>query len=69
MNTTKNRNNRAITAEETIKILKQGCYISGSKTITIKEAIDYSVDNAKLIKPNDFDETMESANSKLNTLT
>ncbi|GAB3501869.1 poly(ADP-ribose) glycohydrolase catalytic domain-containing protein [Emticicia fontis] len=68
MNVTKTRNSRAITAEETIKILEQGWYNSGNKTIIIKEAVDYSIENAKLIRPDGFDETLQSANNKLNSL-
>lgn len=68
MSATKNRNKRAVTAEETLKILEQGWYTSDNKSITIKEAIDYSVEYAKLIRPNGFDEILESANSKLNNL-
>jgi uncharacterized protein (TIGR02452 family) len=65
---TKNRNSRAITAEETIKIMEQGWYASHNKTISIKDTIDYTIDNSKLIRPDDFDEIMQSANSKLEHL-
>lgn len=68
MSATKNRNKRALTAEETLKILEQGWYNSDNKTITIKEIVNYSVDNAKLIRLDGFDEILESANSKLNSL-
>lgn len=68
MNVTKSRNSRALTAEETLKILEQGWYNSGNQTINIKEAVDYSVDHTKLFKPDGFDETLQSANNKLNNL-
>ena len=68
MNVTKNRNSRALTAEETIKSLEQGWYNSNNKTITIKEAVDFSVNNSKLIRPDGFDEILKSANNKLNSL-
>jgi uncharacterized protein (TIGR02452 family) len=67
MSAIKNRNSRAITAEETLKILEQGWYNSDNKAISIKEEIDYSVNNTKLFKPNGFDEILESANNKLNS--
>lgn len=68
MNTTKNRNSRAITAEETLKILEQGWYNSKNKEVYIKEDIDNSVTHAKLFKPDSFEKIGDSANSKLNTL-
>ncbi|WP_158561281.1 TIGR02452 family protein [Emticicia sp. C21] len=68
MSATKNRNKRALTAEETLKILDQGWYTADDKTITIEESVDYSVDNTKLIRPNGFNEILESANTKLDNL-
>lgn len=68
MSATKNRNSRAQTAEETLKILEQGWYNSDNKTISIKEIVDYSVNHTKLFRPDGFDETLQSANNKLDSL-
>lgn len=68
MSMTKNRNSRAITAEETIKILEQGWYVCHNKTISIKETVDYTIDNAKIMRPDGFDEIMQETDSSLQNL-
>lgn len=60
-----NREERKKVGQDTLKILEDGYYLLGDKTINIKESLDYSLANTKLYLPSDYENLQKSVNSRL----